>query len=68
MDYKIKSVLITWGTGSLGVATKAKEKLGWVPKIKLSELVTDMMQSDLKLMHKDQYLKDGDHTVKNYFE
>ncbi|MCF6212579.1 MAG: GDP-mannose 4,6-dehydratase [Flavobacteriaceae bacterium] len=52
----------------IGDATKAKEKLGWVPEIKLPELVKDMMQSDLKLMQKDQYLKDGNYTVKNYFE
>jgi len=52
----------------IGDATKAKEKLGWTPQIKLPELVRDMMQSDLKLMQKDQYLKDGDYTVKNYFE
>jgi GDPmannose 4,6-dehydratase len=27
-----------------------------------------MMQSDLKLMQKDQYLKDGGYTTLNYFE
>jgi GDPmannose 4,6-dehydratase len=26
------------------------------------------MSSDLKLMEKQQYLKDGGYTVKNYFE
>jgi GDPmannose 4,6-dehydratase len=52
----------------IGDATKAKEKLGWTPKIKLPELVKDMMQSDLKLMQKDQYLKQGGYTIKNYFE
>jgi len=52
----------------IGDATKAKEKLGWVPQIKLPELVKDMMQSDLKLMKKDAYLKDGGYQVNNYFE
>jgi GDPmannose 4,6-dehydratase len=52
----------------IGDATKAKEKLGWVPQIELPELVKDMMQSDLKLMKKDAYLKDGGYQVKNYFE
>jgi GDPmannose 4,6-dehydratase len=52
----------------IGDATKAKEKLGWVPQIKLPELVKDMMQSDLKLMQKDAYLKEGGYTVNNYFE
>ena len=33
----------------LGDPSKAKNKLGWVPKIKFNELVIDMMKSDLKL-------------------
>ncbi|MCF6279444.1 MAG: GDP-mannose 4,6-dehydratase [Flavobacteriaceae bacterium] len=52
----------------IGDATKAKEKLGWVPKYDLQELVDDMMQSDLNLMQKQQYLKDGGYRIKNYFE
>jgi len=52
----------------IGDATKAKEKLGWTPQIKLPELVQDMMQSDLKLMQKDTYLKEGGYRIKNYYE
>ena len=52
----------------VGDATKAKEKLGWVPKYDLPALVEDMMSSDLKLMGKQQYLKDGGYRIKNYFE
>ena len=52
----------------IGDATKAKEKLGWVPEYDLKALVDDMMQSDLKLMQKDQYLKDGGYDVLNYYE
>lgn len=52
----------------IGDATKAKEKLGWEPKITLEELVKDMMQSDLKLMKKDQYLREGGYETLNYFE
>lgn len=52
----------------IGDATKAKEKLGWVPEYDLNDLVKDMMKSDIKLMQKDQYLKDGGYTVLNYFE
>ena len=52
----------------IGDATKAKEKLGWVPEYDLKELVDDMMQSDLKLMQKDQYLKDGGYNILNYYE
>ena len=52
----------------IGDATKAKEKLGWVPKYDLKDLVKDMMQSDLKLMQKDGYLRDGGYDILNYFE
>lgn len=52
----------------LGDATKAKEKLGWEPEIGLEELVEDMMISDLKLMQKDKYLRDGGYSTLNYYE
>jgi GDPmannose 4,6-dehydratase len=52
----------------IGDATKAKEKLGWVPEIKLSELVKDMMQSDLKIMKKHQFLKNQGFDTLNYYE
>ena len=52
----------------IGDATKAKEKLGWVPEYDLAYLIKDMMQSDLKLMTKDQYLKNGGYEILNYFE
>jgi GDPmannose 4,6-dehydratase len=52
----------------IGDATKAKEKLGWVPKYDLAYLVKDMMQSDLHLMKKDAYLKEGGYKTMNYFE
>ncbi|GEC72346.1 GDP-mannose 4,6-dehydratase [Flavobacterium flevense] len=52
----------------IGDATKAQTKLGWKCKYDLAELVKDMMQSDLKLMRKDQYLKEGGYTILNYFE
>jgi GDPmannose 4,6-dehydratase len=52
----------------LGDPTKAETKLGWSREYQLKELVDDMMESDLKLMTKDQYLKDGGYTIMNYFE
>ena len=39
----------------IGDPTKAKEKLGWIPEHDLASLVRDMMQSDIKLMKKNQY-------------
>jgi len=52
----------------IGDPTKAKEKLGWVPEHDLASLVKDMMQSDVKLMQKDQYLKEGGYYISNNFE
>ena len=52
----------------IGDATKAKEKLGWVPKYDLQALVTDMVQADLQLIKKDDYLKKNGFNTPNYFE
>lgn len=52
----------------IGDPSKAKEKLGWVPEIQLEELVQDMMESDLKLFERDQYLAEGGHDTFNYYE
>ena len=52
----------------IGDPTKAKEKLGWVPKITLEELVDDMMSSDIQLFKKEIYLKDGGYKSMNYYE
>ena len=43
----------------IGDASKAKNKLGWEPEIKLNELVKDMMENDLRNVEKYKYLKDG---------
>ena len=52
----------------IGDATKAHTKLGWTPEYDPAGLVKDMMQSDIKLMKKDQYLKDGGYETLNYYE
>jgi len=52
----------------IGDPSKAKQKLGWECQYDLQDLVKDMMQSDLKLMKKDQFLKDNGFTTLNYFE
>jgi GDPmannose 4,6-dehydratase len=51
----------------LGDPTKAKKELGWVPEYALEDLVQDMMNSDLKLIQKSQYLLDGGYTMLNDF-
>lgn len=52
----------------LGDPTKAKTQLGWEPKYDLAALVQDMVHSDLHLMKKDEYLKQGGFKTLNYFE
>ncbi len=37
----------------LGDATKAREKLGWTPKITFEEMVAEMMEKDLQLAARD---------------
>ena len=37
----------------IGDPTKAREQLGWAPRITFAELVTEMMQSDLALARRD---------------
>ncbi|HIP47044.1 MAG TPA: GDP-mannose 4,6-dehydratase [Campylobacterales bacterium] len=52
----------------LGDPSKAEKKLGWEREYNLKELVDDMMKSDLHLMTKNQYLKDGGYRIMSYFE
>jgi GDPmannose 4,6-dehydratase len=41
----------------LGDASKAKKKLGWTPKIRFNELVSEMMREDLKSAERDELVK-----------
>ncbi|MDP2338094.1 MAG: GDP-mannose 4,6-dehydratase [Bacteroidota bacterium] len=52
----------------IGDPTKANTKLGWKPQYDLQSLITDMMLSDIKLMKKDAWLKEGGYRTLNYFE
>ena len=52
----------------IGDSTKARTKLNWEPEYDLKSLVNDMMISDIKLMKKEAYLKEGGFSVLNYFE
>ncbi len=52
----------------LGDPTKAKNELGWQHKYSFQELVTEMVQADLELFKKDQYLKEGGHKILNQYE
>ena len=52
----------------IGDATKARTKLGWQPEYNLKTLIEDMMLSDIKVMKKENYLKEGGFRILNYFE
>jgi len=52
----------------IGDATKARTKLGWIPRYDLSGLINDMIVSDIKLMKRENHLKNGGFRVLNYFE
>jgi GDPmannose 4,6-dehydratase len=47
----------------LGDATKAREKLGWTPKISFDELVTEMVQEDLIGARRDELIKKNGYPV-----
>lgn len=52
----------------LGDPTKAKEKLGWVPKTSFAELVAEMVQEDLKSAKRDELVKKHGFSTYDYHE
>lgn len=52
----------------LGDATKAKEKLGWVPKISFDKLVSEMVYEDLRAAECDHLVKNNGFNVFDYHE
>lgn len=52
----------------IGDATKAREVLGWKPEYDLKGLVREMMENDIKLTKKEEYLKQGGYVTLNYYE
>ena len=52
----------------LGDATKAKEKLGWIPKYSLSELAKEMVDADIDHFKKDIILKESGYNTLRQFE
>lgn len=52
----------------LGDPTKAKEKLGWVPKITFDELVAEMVREDLKSAERDELVKKHGYSAFDYHE
>jgi GDPmannose 4,6-dehydratase len=52
----------------VGDATKAQQKLGWVPQYDLNALVKEMVQADVAFFKKEKLLKDSGYTLKNQHE
>jgi GDPmannose 4,6-dehydratase len=52
----------------LGDASKARDKLGWVPKITFNELVSEMVREDLKAAERDELIKKHGYKAFNYRE
>jgi len=52
----------------LGDPSKAKEKLGWEPKITLEEMVHEMMENDLNLAKRDELIKQYGYKAFDYNE
>jgi GDPmannose 4,6-dehydratase len=52
----------------LGDASKAREKLGWVPKISFQQLVSEMARTDLDIAKRDQLVNRHGYTTMEYNE
>ncbi len=52
----------------LGDAGKARQKLGWTPKITFDELVAEMVREDLKAAERDELVKKHGYKAMDYHE
>jgi GDPmannose 4,6-dehydratase len=52
----------------IGDASKAREKLGWVPKYNLEQLAEEMVAADIELFKSNVLLKESGFKIKNQFE
>jgi len=52
----------------LGDPTKAREKLGWVPRTTFDELVSEMVREDLKSAERDELVKQHGYAAYDYHE
>ncbi|MHB8916084.1 MAG: GDP-mannose 4,6-dehydratase [Thiobacillus sp.] len=52
----------------LGDPSKAKQKLGWTPKISFAELVAEMVREDLKAAERDELIKKHGYQAMDYHE
>lgn len=52
----------------LGDPSKAKEKLGWIPRTSFAELVQEMVREDLRIAERDELTKQHGFRAFNYHE
>jgi GDPmannose 4,6-dehydratase len=52
----------------LGDASKAREKLGWTPRVSFNELVAEMVREDFKSAERDELVKQHGYKPMNYHE
>jgi GDPmannose 4,6-dehydratase len=52
----------------LGDASKASEKLGWMPKTTFADLVSEMVREDLKVAERDELVKAHGYRTMDYHE
>ena len=52
----------------IGDPSKAMKELNWKPEYDLKALIKEMVQSDIHLMKKEKYLKDGGYEILSYNE
>jgi GDPmannose 4,6-dehydratase len=52
----------------LGDPSKAREKLGWVAKIRFRDMVKEMVEADLKLAEKEKIYHDKGFAMRRYFD
>jgi len=52
----------------IGDASKARKKLGWIPKYDLPALVKEMVESDIDLFRREKILRESGFAIKNQHE
>jgi GDPmannose 4,6-dehydratase len=52
----------------IGDPSKAKKKLGWMPKVQLPELVRMMVDHDMRFAERELHLRNGGYKIDNYYD
>ena len=52
----------------IGDSSKAREKVGWKPKISFVEMVNEMMEHDIKIAKRDSLIKENGYDAPDYNE